>query len=48
MPVAIRSPLVFWLQKRLQIEALKELGRLEIHVHSKSMTQIDFDDRGID
>lgn len=44
MSVAIRSDLVLWLQRWLQIEDLSELGHLEIAVHSQSVTKIDFDD----
>ena len=42
MSVAIRWYLALWLQKWLQIEDLRELGRLDIEVHSETVARIDF------
>ena len=42
MSVAIRSNLVLWLQKWLQIEHLRELGQLDIEVRSETLARIDF------
>lgn len=43
MSVGLRSHLVVWLQKWLQIEDLKELGRVEIEIHNQSVARIDFE-----
>jgi hypothetical protein len=41
MSVAIRSHLILWLQKWLQVGSLRELGRLKFEVHSDTVTKID-------
>jgi hypothetical protein len=43
MSVAVRSHLVLWLQKWLQIEDLGELGRVGIQVHNETEAWIDID-----
>jgi hypothetical protein len=43
MSIAIRSYLVSWLSKWLQIEDLRELGRVEIQVHTETVSRIDFE-----
>ena len=48
MSVAIRSNVVSWLSKWLQIEDLRELGQLEIQVHSETVSRIDFEVPEID
>jgi hypothetical protein len=42
MSVAMRSYLASWLSKWLPIEDRRELGRLELEVHSKTVARIDF------
>ena len=46
MSVAVRSHLVLWLQKWLQIEELNEMGRLEVELRSGTVTTFDFDSQG--
>jgi hypothetical protein len=41
--VAIRANLISWLSKWLRIEDLRELGQLEIQVHSEAVLRIDFE-----
>jgi hypothetical protein len=48
MSTAIRSYLASWLSKWLQIEDRRELGLLEIQVHSEKVSRIDFEDAGTD
>lgn len=40
MSVAIRSHLVLWLQRWLQIQDLNELGHLELDVQSLVQTEL--------
>ena len=42
MSVAIRSHLLTWLLRWLQIEDLKQLGRVELEVRSQTLTRIEF------
>jgi hypothetical protein len=37
-----------WLQRWLQVEELRELGRLELEVHSETAGRIDFEVLEID
>jgi hypothetical protein len=48
MSMAIRSHLVSWLSKWLQIQDLRVLGRVEIQVHTETVSRIDFEASEID
>ena len=48
MSMVMRSHLVSWLRKWLQVEDLNELGRLGIEVHSETVSRIDFEDADVD
>jgi hypothetical protein len=43
MSAVNRWYLILWLQKWLQIKDLRELGHLDIEVHSAKLSKIDFD-----
>ena len=44
MSVAMHSHLATWLSMWLQIEDLRELGQLEIQVHSETVSRIEFEE----
>jgi hypothetical protein len=46
MSMAMRSYLVTWLSKWLQIDDFGELGQVEIQVHSETVSRIDFSGSG--
>ena len=48
MSAAVRSHLVLWLQQWLQIEELRDMGRLEIEVGGASAATIDLSDLDVD
>jgi hypothetical protein len=44
MSVADRWHLVLWLQKWLQIQEMRELGRLELEVRKGMISRVEFED----